>query len=93
MKTGVALFTFVLLLAVPRAVLAFNPNIIISDTDLTNVQSMYTDAVQRFLDAKPGTLGRYRTTDVDGRVRSAAEIISRVAQQFILSPRTILVML
>ncbi len=81
------------LLAIPAPTLAFNPNFIISDHDLTNVQSMYKDGIQRFLESKNGTLDTYATTDLDGRVKSASDIIYRVSQQFLLNPRMIMVML
>ena len=71
----------------------FNPNFVLSDRDLVNFQSMTADDVQRFVEGKGGTLGAYQATDLDGRVKRAADIIYRVAQQFLVSPKFLLGML
>ncbi len=89
----ITIILIAIMLALPAPTLAFNPNFIISDHDLTNVQSMYKDGIQRFLESKPGTLDTYRATDLDGKIKSASDIIYRVSQQFLVSPRMIMVML
>jgi hypothetical protein len=86
-------FVITLAIMMPIPTLAFNPNFIISDPDLTNVQSMYKDGIQKFLESKSGTLDTYKAMDLDGKVKSASDIIYRVSQQFLVNPRMIMVML
>ncbi|MEK9131225.1 MAG: hypothetical protein AAB429_03890, partial [Patescibacteria group bacterium] len=71
--------------------LAFDPNYIISDEEMTDYASLDVDGIQRYLDR--GYLGDYTTEDLDGETRSAAEIIWNAAQNYQLSPKFILGML
>ncbi len=72
-------------------VLAFDPDYIISDEEMTDPFALDLNGIQRYLDR--GFLGSYTTEDVDGKTRSAAEIIWRAAQNYQLSPKFILGML
>ncbi len=84
---------FIILLISPNIALAaasFNPNIIISDNDLTNSQSMSHDRLQNFLEHK-GALGSYTTNDPWGNTKSAAQIIHDAAQYWTISPQYLLV--
>jgi hypothetical protein len=71
--------------------LAFDPNYIISDSDMTDRYSMDFNQIYNFL--ARGALATYRTTDVDGQTRYAAEIIWRIAQNNGINPKVILVLL
>lgn len=84
----------VLLFMIPQSGhAAFNPNFIISDRDFTNVYGMVGDAIQRFLNEQTGVLNTLIVEDVDGATKSAAEIVKRVSNQFLINPQAILVML
>src|SRR3989338_31638 len=72
---------------------AFNPNFIISDRDFTNVYGLVGNSIQRFLEDQSGILDTLTVQDLDGQVKTAADIISRVANQFLINPQALLVML
>ena len=92
MKRSLAIMTLVSLLGpLAQPALAFNPNYIISDDEMTDFVSLDLNDIQRYLDR--GYLGTYKTEDIDGRKRSAAEIIWRAAQNHQISPKFILGML
>ncbi|MBI2476611.1 hypothetical protein HYV72_00400 [Candidatus Uhrbacteria bacterium] len=90
--TGALIFALSLL-CYPQVSLAFNPNFLLSDADMTNARGLSQDAIQRFLESKSGTLGAYMTADLDGVVKRASEIIARVSDQFIVNPKFVLVLL
>lgn len=75
----------------PSTTLAFDPNYVLSDTDMTDSQAMDLNQIQSFLER--GTLATYQSPDWEGRTRYAAEIIWRTAQQHNINPRFILVLL
>jgi hypothetical protein len=80
-----------LVLAPFGSALAFDPNYIISDEDLTNPFALDRNQIQAYLDR--GFLGTYRTEDNTGVVRYAADIILRTAQSAGVSPKFLLVLL
>ena len=71
----------------------FNPDSIISDIELLDKDSLSIGAIQNFLESRAGTLSEYRTRDIDGVVRFAAEMIWRASQNYGISPKFLLVML
>lgn len=90
------LFSFLLSMFLPSVVLAEelqtpSPEHLLSDTDMTDVNAMTRDEIQTFL--SNGSLGKYRTKDIRGVTRSAADIIANTAKDFSLNPRVILVIL
>lgn len=68
----------------------FNPHRIISDEDMTDFTRMSLAGVQSFLTRQGGILANYRTTDVDGVNRSAAEIIYNTSYKYRLNPQFLL---
>lgn len=78
-------------LLTPSLALAFDPNFIISDDDMTDVFALDYNQIQAFLDR--GALGDLKTPDWQGRNRYAADIIWRAAQNNGISPKVILVLL
>lgn len=70
----------------------FNPNFIISDTDLLDRTTMTLNSIQSFLSDK-GILGAFVTQDLDGTTKRAADIIHRVSQDWSINPQFILTML
>jgi len=71
----------------------FDPNHLITDINFTAVDSLSQSDVQSFLAAQSGTLGSYKALDHGGVKRSAAAIIWRAAQSWLVSPKVILVTL
>lgn len=68
----------------------FNPNFIISDTSMTDYNSMTVEQIRDFVNAKGGTLGTY----IDPVVKLPAYwVIWQTAQEFRISPKFILTML
>lgn len=53
----------------------FNPNLIISDAELLNYNSLNLSQIQNFLEKNNSYLANYKTTNAHGTIKSAAEII------------------
>ncbi len=70
----------------------FNPNRILDDRDILEIQNSSVKQIQEFLQNK-GTLGRYRTKDIDGIEKSAAEIIWRVATTYKINPKYLMALM
>lgn len=71
----------------------FDPNLIISDEEMQDYNSMTRDDIQAFLADKGDFLEGFKTSDKDGTTRSAADIIYRAAQEYKINPKYILVKL
>lgn len=71
---------------------AFNPQAILDDRDIFDVNGMSFDRLKSFI-ATRGTLGRYRTNDIDGVEKSAADIIWRVANSYKINPKYLLALM
>ena len=74
-----------------QAALAFDPNFILSDEELQDSQAMDLNQIQAFLER--GALADVRTEDHTGKMRDAADIIWRAAQQHNINPKFLLVLL
>lgn len=70
----------------------FDPNRILEDEDIFDVNGMSFDRLVRFLRSK-GTLADYRTVDIDGIPKTAAEIIWRVSNSYKINPKYLLAVL
>ncbi len=70
----------------------FNPNQILQDEDIFDVNGMTFDRLVNFLRAK-GTLADYQTTDIDGVLKTAPEIIWRIAHTYKINPKYLLALL
>lgn len=71
----------------------FNPNHIISDEEYLDYGCMGLEEIQTFLEKKNSGLANYKTEDIDGKVKNAAEIIYRSSQDYKISPKFLLVLL
>jgi hypothetical protein len=71
--------------------LAFNPDYILSDAELTDSQSMDLNQIQAFLSR--GSLSDLRVEDHTGRMSTPAKIIWQAAQSHGISPKFLLVLL
>ncbi len=70
----------------------FRPEAILEDRDIFEIGNMTLASLQRFLSSK-GTLGTYRTNDIDGIEKPASEIIWRVAGSYRINPRYLLALM
>ncbi len=71
---------------------AFDPAYILDDSDIFGLSGMSLKRVQDLLASK-GTLGTYRTTDIDGKDYLASEIIWRVATSYKINPKYLVALL
>lgn len=76
-----------------RADTLFDHDYIISDYDFTNYTSMTADEIQLFLETGGGILGKYTTTDIDGKKKLASKIIYRAAVEYRINPQVLLTIL
>lgn len=84
------IFTYLL----PTATLAqadFNPNFIISDSEMQNTQNWTRDDIQRFLENRGSYLSKYRCEDFNGVTKSAADIIYDAALNYQINPKFLVV--
>jgi hypothetical protein len=70
---------------------AFDPNYIISDEEMRDSTSMDFPQIVAFLSR--GYLANYRTEDVNGLYRNAAQIIYATSQAYGINPQVLLVLL
>ena len=77
----------------PVQAAVFDPGFVLADRELDRTDSMTQEDIQSFLREKGGALVSFFSQDLDGITKNAATILSRVATQFTLSPRFLLVML
>jgi hypothetical protein len=87
------IFCLILVFPLSTNALTFNPGYIISDSDLTDYQSMDQGEIQSFLEKKSGLLDNYSCKDTDGITKSASEIIYNSALLNKVNPKFLLVML
>ena len=70
---------------------AFNPNYLLSDWELTDPFALDFNQIQHYLNR--GYLSDYFSEDWEGKMRYATDIIWRTAQNNLMSPKFILVLL
>lgn len=71
----------------------FNPQLILSDAELQNWQSMNREDIQAFLEHQRSYLAYYRASDANSTERLASDIIYRAAVQHRINPKYLLVKL
>jgi len=92
-KTFIFTLFFLLFPSLVLATDVFNPNFIISDEEMQDTNTMTKNDIDQFLDSKASYLKNYKTTDIDGTVKKASEIIYTAAQEYKINPKYILVTL
>jgi len=70
----------------------FNPNRVLEDSDIFDVNGMGYDRIVDFLRSK-GTLATYRTKDIDGVIKTVPEIIWRVAHSYKINPKYLMALI
>lgn len=88
----ITVFTLTPLLS-PAQAEEFTPGHIISDFELRDTSSMSLNDIKAFLYSKPGAIKRMTFEDIDGQMRSAAEIIFRASMAYQISPKYLLAVL
>ncbi len=93
MKISIILLIIFSLLSpqIVNAAFTFDPDYIISDSEMTNAFSMDRNQIQSYLDR--GFLGDYRTEDWQGVKKFAVDIIQAAAQSHGINPKFLLVLL
>ena len=90
------LFTVFCLLFTAKISLAqdnFNPNYIISDSEILDYTAMDLEEIKEFLRDRGGYLANYSCADPDGKIMTAAEIIYDRAITNLVNPKFLLVLL
>lgn len=87
MKKIFYLLIIIAFLYLPNPGLAFNKNNVISDWDMENYASMTLSRINAFLKAQGGALANYTTRDIDGKIKTAGEVIYNVSRKYDLSPK------
>lgn len=75
------------------AALDFNPNYILSDSELQDTGSMNRGDIQAFLEGQNSYLADYRAFDASGTLRFASDIIYQAAREHTINPKYLLVKL
>lgn len=71
----------------------FNPNYVISDSEMGDYTAMTLEEIENFLAQKSGVLATYEVLTPLGMNKSAAEIIYEAGQTYQINPRVLLAML
>ncbi|MBT4277207.1 hypothetical protein HOD96_00460 [Candidatus Falkowbacteria bacterium] len=71
----------------------FDPNYIVTDTEMNDYTSMDLEDVESFLEQKGGFISNYFCEDIEGAVRKAPEIIYTLSQENKLNPKFMLTLL
>ncbi len=87
------IFSLIFAPAITLAQTDFNPNFIISDTEMRDLGSWTRNDIQKFLDDKGSYLRKYQDTDIDGMLKPAADIIYNAAIANQINPKFLLVTL
>ncbi|MFC1687331.1 hypothetical protein ACFL0L_02035 [Patescibacteria group bacterium] len=92
LKLSFTLFMLVALIAPTFVHAVFNPNFILSDTNLIQSTAMSQERIQSFLESQGSGLARYNT-NVGPTQKSAAEIIYSAGLAWTINPQYLLVRL
>jgi len=68
----------------------FDPTYLISDSEMTNHNSMNEADIQGFLDKQPGTLDKYITIDKEDKFKKASQAFYEIAQRWMINPKYLL---
>jgi len=73
--------------------ISFDPSYIISDTALTNWESMSQEEIQNFLLLKGSVLASYRAQDIDGKEKLASQIIAEASKRHKINPQVLITLI
>lgn len=84
--TGLLVFPFLVKAA------DFDPSYLISDSEMTDYNSMSSDDIKNFLNGRAGTLNNYLTFDKEGNPKTAVQTFYEVAQLWKINPKYLMVL-
>lgn len=70
----------------------FDPSYLISDSEITDYNSMSSDDIKNFLTGRAGTLKDYLTFDKEGNPKTAVQTFYEVAQLWKINPKYLMVL-
>ena len=76
----------------PAIAAEFDPDYLISDSEIQAYNAMGLDDIQRFLDRKSGTLKNYITVDKEDNLKSATQTFFEVSNRWMINPKYLLVL-
>ncbi len=82
----------ILAIAYPTLAADFNPNNLISNSEISDYNSMSLKDIQDFLSNTSGTLKNYSCPDKDGNIKTAPQTFYEVAQQWSINPKYLMVL-
>ncbi len=89
----ISLFSFIMWLVIqPVLAVEFDPDYLISDSEMTDYNSMTQEQIQKFLDEQEGTLNKYICVDKEGELKTASQTFYEVAQKWMINPKYLLVL-
>ncbi|HLD28236.1 MAG TPA: hypothetical protein VJB67_01335 [Patescibacteria group bacterium] len=79
-------------LASPALAAEFDPDYLISDSEMNNYNSMDLNDIVRFINRREGTLKDYITVDKEGNFITATQTFYEVAQKWMINPKYLLIL-
>jgi hypothetical protein len=70
----------------------FNPDLVLNDEDIFSVEGISKTQLNQFLSSK-GALGSYTAPDIDGEIKSAADIIWHMSTTYQINPKYLVALL
>lgn len=93
MKYKILIFSLIILILTgPVFSAEFDPDYLISDTEMNDYNSMNMDDIKNFLDSAPGTLKDYITIDTESKFKTATQTFYEVGQKWLINPKYLLVL-
>jgi hypothetical protein len=84
--------SYLLLTTLTTHAAEFDPTYLISDTELVDYKSMDQKEIQGFLEKRTGTLAEYITVNKEGKVMTASQAFYNIAQEWMINPKYLLVL-
>lgn len=92
-KIGFFLISFIFLSAAVKAGAAeFDPSYLISDSEMTDYNSMDLDDIKNFISKRAGTLDDYITIDKEGNFKTAIQTFYETSRSWMINPKYLLVL-
>ncbi len=85
-------FSFFLIITRVAKAADFDPSYLISDTELTDYNSLDQNDIQSFLNHRAGTLKNYLTVDKEGNFKTAVQTFFETSRQWMINPKYLLVL-
>lgn len=70
----------------------FDPTYLISDSEITDYNSMTVGEIQSFLEKRNGTLDNYLTFDKEGLPKTAVQSFFEISQRWLINPKYLMIL-